>query len=621
MGCKLSTWLLGTNLITKAERSAAVGGYMGMILRKVKGLNRSKKFSEVLSIIGEREARGRIDLAVERAYALRLTNKKHEAEELLTSFNWSSEANVPFLKELGHLFISMKKFEAAFEVLIRLIHTLGYESPSVYANFIKSSLITGHAEMAKKSMLYALDKWPNNKKVMDAHSYFLRNSELSGVRVSQDNSRNFTRNICDFLYFGYLPSSVVAAKHARRFEEILNDETLEVFDYENPLSMSQLLEKIIDEKVAESNANGFKVGVSSGYDSRLILSALSKVVDSNRIYPFTVGTKGNKDVTLAPVLIGQFFQNYRCRVTDDVVGASIHERYAESDYVEGLTFDAQVKKYSVTSPSSPKDGREIDYEVRVPKNIPTFNGFMGDPLSGSHLPKKLSETFGDAKDYHVRKLSQYIKGDIKASVAYEAGILPSWYNPSESLGDKPWIDPDILSYDDQLDMFYRGYQYIRLLAPQGWEEWELAEFPPAIRDRLLERRDRMILPFNDPRWIRSCLRTPLELRREQKFYKRFAAGAYPEFFQDLVNPEFLDGYDGGGATNIDWGYLWRHAPGFRSSVTNILSSLKDRDLWFDPFIAIEFADGGVRGAPALLKGLCALELNLRAGTIKENTSR
>ncbi|MDQ2078322.1 hypothetical protein [Marinimicrobium sp. ABcell2] len=587
-----------------------------MNLHRVRELNRARKFSEVLSIIDNKDALNSIELATERAYALRLTKRLHEAEELLTSFPWQSEKNTKFLKELGHLFVCMKKFVEASELLDRLINFYGFESPSVYVDFIKTSLAMGRSESANQSLTYAVKKWPENKKILDCYQYFVPSTKPKPPPVDHGYPGDFLKKVCDFLYFGYLPSTYNARKHASYFEEILADDTLEVFDPDNPASMRLMLETIIKENVDRSGSECFRVGVSSGYDSRLILSALSNVVDSNRIFPFTIGTRGNKDITLAPVLIGQYFKHYRCQITDEIAGASIDVQDSASDYVEGMTFDAKVAKRSVKSTGSSSDSTKTDHESLRMKGAPNFNGFMGDPLSSSHLPKISSNSFSAAKEYHARKFSQYIKGDVKNGIAYDAGILPAWYKPSESLANEPLLDQDILSYDDQLDIFYRTYQYIRLLAPQGWTEWELAKFPQAIRDRLVARRDRMILPFNDPRWIRSCLLTPLGLRREQKFYKNFAAEAYPEYFQDLVNPKILNGYDLSGATNMDWGYLWLNIPEFKLSVMNVLASLKARDLWFDPFVAVEFANSRVKGYPALLKGLCALELNLRAGTIK-----
>lgn len=99
------------------------------------------------------------------------------------------------------------------------------------------------------------------------------------------------QTLCDFLYYGYLPSRERAAHRAAWWERLLGDP--DVPHFRTAPEARDLLATIVRELVAGEER--VKIGVTAGYDSRGVLGALVSVLPPDRIVAYTRGQPGNKD--------------------------------------------------------------------------------------------------------------------------------------------------------------------------------------------------------------------------------------------------------------------------------------------------------------------------------------
>lgn len=423
----------------------------------------------------------------------------------------------------------------------------------------------------------------------------------------------FEKSIMDFLYFGYLPQRNAAAYIASEYKNILYDNSIDYFSEGDFEKMQYLIEKILSEFLPRSSS--WRVGVSSGYDSRLILAALNKLVPEENIYPFTTGTKGNKDVTLAPLFLADQFSNYTQKIFDVRTKPEVINSEQEAIGLAGLTVSAKIsnRRNQFSSNILYRYFTSFRKNRSAPEGSPIFNGFMGDPLAGSHLMDTPSKDIHVARSRHVRRYSQYVKGaffDLK--ILRESGIFSEYYEPDDSLEIDFFLSDSEIDIGEQFDLFYRQFQFIRLLAPQQYLDIELQRLSVAQKTRLLHAREAVLTPFNDFRWKKSWMKSSRQARLHQKSYKSFLKSAYPEMFPDLVDPDDKKYHIQNKKTNPDWRLLWENSKTFRKSVRCIIESLADRDiLWFDPRIIFEFAESEIKGFDRLMQGFCALEMNFR----------
>jgi hypothetical protein len=414
------------------------------------------------------------------------------------------------------------------------------------------------------------------------------------VRVPQDDAN---RAICDFLHYAFLPSRAAAERKALWYRNLLKNDSIPSFSGPDIQGAQKLLETIVSEEVAKYPGSRILATITSGFDARAIFSALLNVVAPERIVCCTFGAPGNVDFDRA-----SFFTEGLG--VEHVLDRRDHAEFSTEAALDHLVCQPPGLPRPISYPSARNKGMDF-------KGLPMTNGFLGDPLAGSHLGARAPTCFDEAVERFVQwnRKSSFIPTSLDPAV-----LLPAWYDPRHALPRRKLMASALMGFEDQLDLCYRQAQYVRVMGASHFTEDERRRFtavgkrPPATRH---------ISPLADPRWQRSFLKLRREDRFGQRFYKEFLRTSYPHVFKDLVDPQNPRWAKRNTLTNFDWGTYWTDNPTFRSSALAMFESLRRRRIWFDPMLAAELADAEHWGAARLLRGFCSLELNIRAGVLPE----
>jgi hypothetical protein len=409
-----------------------------------------------------------------------------------------------------------------------------------------------------------------------------------------------TRTLADFLYFGHLPSQELAERTAAAYQSLLADDSVPVFDHTDTASVHKLLLEVVRHSLDAWPETDYLIGVSSGFDSRTLLGAALEVVPPERLTCFTSGHPGNADYDLAPLYTdGVDIEHLLFDVGDAVRPslAAMEERAAERP----LSLPR-----AVGIPRAPVQGVSPELWEQ-----PRLHGFLGE-ISGSRLPAEgTTGDFEGARSVFLEKQARFVKP------RFQAQFLPAGYDPGHLLPHRPALASEVMGFDDQLDLFFRQHQLIRSLSSLRFTDDELATMPEQPREQLRRSRDRMLVPFTDPRWRRSFLLTPVEDRRDRALLRRTVVEYYPQIFKELADPSDPKFHARGKPKTIHsaWEHLWNDDEEFRELVLTLLMSLRQRQLWFDPLVAAELADANEKSSGLLLQGLCSLEINIRVGAL------
>lgn len=286
-----------------------------------------------------------------------------------------------------------------------------------------------------------------------------------------------------YLFFGYLPK-----RKTSRVDGLVG----QCRSSQSPATMSE--EDCVARGVLELDAlftalcetlpfRKVIVPISGGMDSRAILAGIRRHGGKLGIETVTVGVPGSLDFEIGQRVSARFGLANRAVDLNQVVW----DERSLLDYAGTLS-----------SPVPILDGYLYSkiFDGCDPIDSVFISGFMGDPLSGSHLLANESVSWTQAIDRFLKK-NAYVKSiELEPPV----GMLPS----------EPLCSEKLLSFDEQLDFFVRQRFYIRpLVMPKGWN----AE-----------------MPFLSQDWVRFMLALPREMRLDQRLYKKILSAAYPEEF-------------------------------------------------------------------------------------------
>lgn len=397
------------------------------------------------------------------------------------------------------------------------------------------------------------------------------------------------RSICDNLVFRFVPRPEVAARKADYYRRLMQDDDVEVFDPDDTGSMRRLLAKIVREELEKRGAEKVSIGVSSGLDSRGCLGAVLDVLDPRQVFAHTYGHKGNRD-----------FENLPRLVASRVVNHVLHNKIATGVKIGGprgigIRFKTETIVYSGVS-----DGQRK----------PEVSGRLGDLMGGSAIRDTPVGNWDEARRslaLHSSKLQTSMVEFYRAE-----GILPAGYDPAASLPDEPLLRPELVSLEDQVNLLFRQHQFV-LLKPGGIDELNL---PLAgTWNSVAEANAFAIMPYTDPRWQKSFLRLPADMRRDKALYKAFLVAEYPELFPDMVNPDTFEMIAANGPTAMSWKKMLRENSDFRESVATLVESLNSRGGWFNLPRLQELVQSGDRLAGYALQRLCETEGSIASGRI------
>ena len=296
--------------------------------------------------------------------------------------------------------------------------------------------------------------------------------------------------ISTFLHFGYLPSPDVRLPVwlVDRSDRQRRPGDADRVDLSSWIAEGVgVLKRVFQDSVG-GPAMAHVVPLSGGLDSRAILGGLLENLETREIRAVTFGSPGTwdyeigRDVARAASVrweaIDLSSEDWRWEIAPLVKTAKRLERPI------GL-FDTHVNH-------------------QVPERFGAGNvywsGFMGDPLSGSHLPHRDSATWGEAQEHFVRG-NRFCRS---------VDLLPPDFEPRRCLPPSPLSGGEDLCYDEQLDFAVRQQCLIRhIVFPKGYE---------------------YRTPFLHPAWVSFILSVPRRYREGQYLYEEILKAAYARLF-------------------------------------------------------------------------------------------
>lgn len=317
-----------------------------------------------------------------------------------------------------------------------------------------------------------------------------RQTTINKVRCDtkiEDRSMINENHIDSFLHYGYLPFP-----SEKQNERIVN--------WNNQLQNTSVhLEDIIDEaelmeqgilalkKVFTNIESGTHIlPLSGGLDSRTVLGGLLYAGLEKQIIAVTFGTPGTFDFEIGQLLANKLGLRHEIfDFTKLELDQEELEKIAASDnswtFLYDRFYNYQLCKYF---------GKDCIY----------WSGFLGDAVSGAHLPEIESLNWLDAKRYFAHR-NRFVKS---------MKLTSQTYNPVNDLPERPLINSKYINFDLQLDLFIRQEFYIR----------------KTVTNKDYDYRT----PFQDPNWINFILSVPNNFYKNQYLYKKVILKAFPDLF-------------------------------------------------------------------------------------------
>jgi hypothetical protein len=298
-------------------------------------------------------------------------------------------------------------------------------------------------------------------------------------------------SLLPYLYFGYLPTEgdavgfldyLYSMESGKCFSQIKSETQLINFGVK--ILRSTFRNLLIE--ISESKTH--VLPLSGGLDSRAILGGLLENVDRDQIQAVTFGTPGTWDYEIGQQVAHA--AGVQCEVLDLTAKdwtwdtAELVETAVKTERPIWL-FDAYVN-------------RQIP--ERFGDDCIYWSGFMGDPIAGSHLLAKDSKTWEQAKEEFIER-NRFVRS---------LSLVPSDFAPGDCLPTSPFVNEDLLCYDEQLDFGVRQQCLIRhIVLPRGCNYQT---------------------PFLRPDWVGFMLNVPRRFREKQWLYKEILKAAYPRLF-------------------------------------------------------------------------------------------
>ena len=410
-------------------------------------------------------------------------------------------------------------------------------------------------------------------------------------------------HIDSFLHYGYLPFP--SEKQNERIVNWNNQLQNTSVHLENIKGERELVEQgiLALKKVFTNIENGTHVlPLSGGLDSRTVLGGLVYAGLKKQIISVTFGTPGTFDFEIGQMLAKRIGLKHKIfDFTKLELDQEELERISASDnswtFLYDRFYNYQLCKYF---------GKDCIY----------WSGFLGDALSGGHLPETESSNWLDAKRYFANR-NRFVR-PIK--------LTSQTYNPLSDLPDKPLIESKYINFDLLLDLLIRQECYIENTVTN--EEYDYRT------------------PFQDPNWINFILSVPNKFHKNQYIYKKVISKAFPDLFAMPTTNNF--GFPLNRNKNIagmrslyekirfriserfprvgdmfpvyknmnyiNFNHALRYRSNFKKTAYNNIQNLKLRKLidWLDFDLIWREHQNKVKNHGNTLMLLSALEINLRA---------
>lgn len=259
---------------------------------------------------------------------------------------------------------------------------------------------------------------------------------------------------------------------------------------------SDLLNRIFDECAEGKNCN--IVPLSGGWDSRAILGALLDRFSNSELEVISFGIRGQLDNDIANLIALKFNLKIH-NINLDNVNFSWDEivKYTGKSpwtYVPDAMFNGLVYEFS-----------NLNY-----KNL--WSGFLGDPLTGSHLLNSELNDLDLAK-YFVKSQSRFKLNSYLDDDYFEILKLIENFDGTSQMKF------------DYIDLLIRQRNCVApiVLYSRNWEAWSSNIYRS-------ENNCNIQAPFVHYDWANYWLNAPIHIRKDQNHYLRVLNNLYPDLF-------------------------------------------------------------------------------------------
>ncbi|MEX2343368.1 MAG: asparagine synthase-related protein [Steroidobacteraceae bacterium] len=335
------------------------------------------------------------------------------------------------------------------------------------------------------------------------------------------------------------------------------------------------------------------VPLSGGLDSRAILAGLLEHTEARNIHTYTFGTPGTLDYDIGNFVAGQ--------LGTDHTSFDLTRHVYKQEELEDIS--RRVDRQTILFHHAPV------WEVAKKFcGCVSWSGFLGDPLTGSHLLDRPSESMPEAKARFIER-NRYVKSvDLRAKNANLADFVQC-----------ELIGKETLTLDEQLDFNNRQTKFVAPHVLMQGFEYEL--------------------PFLYQPWIDFILSVDNQYRHKQSLYYDILRKAFPTAFSyktksnrgqplgasvALVSVyKGLDrirsalGMPSRSINYIDFNRQIRQKLDLRQVVSSNVLDLHKRGLvdWIDvPAILSKHMRGDARHGDALV-ALASLEVHFKSGSV------
>jgi hypothetical protein len=226
--------------------------------------------------------------------------------------------------------------------------------------------------------------------------------------------------------------------------------------------------------------------LSGGFDSRAVLGALLDRLGPSQVVAATFGFPGLADFDLARSVAAS--AGLRHELVDARTTPCTAERLTQC--VEQL----EPRPYQPIL-QGPYLGHAL--RSRLGTGVTYWHGFLGDVLSGAHLPSAPAPSW----DESMRHFAAINRG---------GGITRPGYDPLSILPRGPFVGSAAMTYPDQLDLAVRQPYCIYTRSRDG---------------------HRFARLFQHGAWVNFMLDVPERHRRDQSLYREILRVAYPRLFR------------------------------------------------------------------------------------------
>lgn len=297
--------------------------------------------------------------------------------------------------------------------------------------------------------------------------------------------------INDYLYFGYLPPNELPPGL-----EIFNREIPGEWKY-NAEDCSRLLGRVFDDTLANSGSfSRVVIPISGGWDSRILLGLALEHFPSADIKTYTFGQPGQYDYDIGATIAKKMGVEH--------IGINLNEVAVEWNV---LKTSVKLSRWTYVPDSF---FNQLGYKMMAKSGDGILNGFMGDPLTGSHFVENGLTCEQILEDF-VRKQKKADSFDLTQSE----------YEPSSSI---PAVTGNhLFEKSEHLDFGVRQFHCIVRIISQmnsleGWKS-DLGK---------TEAGAHILTPFSHPMWAKYWSGAPEKAKKDRALYVEMMKSRFPK---------------------------------------------------------------------------------------------